>query len=376
MSIFEVGGWAVKAAPVRETTQRLSKKRKRPSDHSKIETAGVNVDKLMEKLTQGLPKTSTSTGSQNAEEPRKKKRKKLHSRDVTKNEQVSVTNSEIRDRESSPTKAKNQHKRDLRPSKTTSKNSKQKAPSDASLTSLQKGMKDSLDGARFRLINEKLYKSDSHEAHKLMRDDPKVFEEYHAGFRHQVLSWPTNPIAHYVSLFASYPPKTVIADLGCGDATLAAGLLPKGISVISFDLVSDGKFVVEADICEKIPLPGSEDSGMEKSSGEGQVIDVVVCALSLMGLNWVNCIREAWRILKPGGQLHIAEVASRFTDIEHFQNLLGSIGFRIKTKDDTLSSHFILFEFIKIPRLRKSEREWVKLLSRGIVLKPCEYKRR
>ena len=92
----------------------------------------------------------------------------------------------------------------------------------------------------------------------------------------------------------------MIADLGCGDAALAAGLLPKGISVISFDLVSDGKFVVEADICEKIPLPGSEDSGTEKSSGEGQVIDVAVCALSLMGLNWVNCIREAWRILKPG----------------------------------------------------------------------------
>jgi len=125
-------------------------------------------------------------------------------------------------------------------------------------------------------------------------------KQYHAGFRHQVLSWPTNPIAHYVSLFASYPPKTVIADLGCGDAALAAGLLPKGISVISFDLVSDGKFVVEADICEKVPLPGSEDSGTENSSGEGQVIDVVVCALSLMGLNWVNCIREAWRILKPG----------------------------------------------------------------------------
>jgi len=45
-------------------------------------------------------------------------------------------------------------------------------------------------------------------------------------------------------------------------------------------------------------------------------------------------------------------------------------------QDDSMSSHFILFEFIKIPRSRKSEREWAKLLSKGIILKPCEYKRR
>ena len=151
----------------------------------------------------------------------------------------------------------------------------------------------------------------------MMRDDPKIFEEvcssrifscnswptvsqYHAGFRHQVLSWPKNPVQHYVSLFESYPTKTVIADLGCGDALLARSLVPKGINVISFDLVSDGEFVVEADICEKIPLPGSEGDKETKSSGEGQIVDVVVCALSLMGVNWPTCLREAWRILKPG----------------------------------------------------------------------------
>lgn len=69
--------------------------------------------------------------------------------------------------------------------------------------------------------------------------------------------------------------------------------------MISFDLVSDSAFVVEADTCAKIPLPGSEGATGEKSSGEGHVVDVVVCALSLMGTNWPNCLREAWRILKP-----------------------------------------------------------------------------
>lgn len=70
------------------------------------------------------------------------------------------------------------------------------------------------------------------------------------------------------------------------------------MTVLSFDLVSDGKFVVEADVCSHIPLPGSDALEDEKSSGEGHVVDVAVCALSLMGTNWPNCLREAWRILK------------------------------------------------------------------------------
>jgi hypothetical protein len=49
-------------------------------------------------------------------------------------------------------------------------------------------------------------------------------------------------------------------------------------------------------------LPGSEvdsDGGEESSQGHAQIVNVVVCALSLMGTNWPNCIRESWRILCP-----------------------------------------------------------------------------
>jgi ribosomal RNA-processing protein 8 len=121
------------------------------------------------------------------------------------------------------------------------------------------------------------------------------YSQYHTGFRHQVQSWPSNPVSHYISTLSKYPPKTVIVDLGCGDAALARALTPKGFIVLSYDLVSDA-FVVEADICTKVPLPGSE---AEDEAG-AQIADVVVCALSLMSVNWVGCIREAWRILKPG----------------------------------------------------------------------------
>jgi ribosomal RNA-processing protein 8 len=111
--------------------------------------------------------------------------------------------------------------------------------------------------------------------------------------------------------------------------------------------VSDDAFVIEADTHVKIPLPGSEGDHCE---GEGQVVDVVVCALSLMGTNWPNCIREAWRILKYGfvcplshptfylaylaerGGLEIAEVASRFTDVDEFTSLVTAIGFKLNSK--------------------------------------------
>lgn len=124
-------------------------------------------------------------------------------------------------------------------------------------------------------------------------------------------SWPTNPVSHYISTLSSYPAKTVVADLGCGDAALARSLVPKGIVVLSFDLVSDDAYVIAADTCDRVPLPGSERSLSASSDhtseedGEGQVVDVVVCALSLMGTNWPGCIREAWRILKAGFVSHI-----------------------------------------------------------------------
>ncbi|RPD66708.1 hypothetical protein L226DRAFT_476515 [Lentinus tigrinus ALCF2SS1-7] len=248
--------------------------------------------------------------------------------------------------------------------------------SEQGLTALQAGLKKKLDGARFRWINEMLYKSDSEKAHELMSQDPAVFADYHVGFRHQVESWPTNPVAHYISALSSYPAKTVVADLGCGDAALARALVPEGMIVLSFDLVSDGAYVVEADTCSRVPLPGSEPGPSGgKSEGEGQVVDVVVCALSLMGTNWAGCVREAWRILRSGGEFKVAEVTSRFTAVDDFVSFISSLGFKLKSKDER-NTHFTLFEFKKIPRQPIADKEWAKLVSRGSILKPCEYKRR
>lgn len=100
---------------------------------------------------------------------------------------------------------------------------------------------------------------------------------------------------HFIESFASYPPRSVIVDLGCGDAALGQALIPEGFNVLSYDLVAANSFVIPADICDKLPLPGGEDPG-----DAGQIVDAVVCCLSLMNTNWLNCIREARRVLKSG----------------------------------------------------------------------------
>ncbi|KAJ6629124.1 methyltransferase-domain-containing protein [Mycena sp. CBHHK59/15] len=398
MPLFDVPGWSVPSAPVAESAiLNSSKKRKRPTEDNESPDP-IDLQKLVKKHRVDGDQDDATSASRGAsrvkalgkslvkktmDRKRQKKADALEEKKKTislpqplialeKGQQMTASSSSL----VRPSKwSKRAHEVVDLPSPIQEIASSPLPDSTVSLTALQKSMKRSLDGARFRLINESLYKSNGQQAHEMMKNDPKVYEEYHTGFRHQVQLWPTNPVQHFISILSKYPPKTVIADLGCGDAAMARSLVPKGLNVLSFDLVSDGVFVVEADICEKIPLPGSEAAEGDKSDGQGQVVDVVVCALSLMGTNWTNCIREAWRILKHDGELKIAEVASRFTDVEEFTKVIASIGFKLKSKDDA-NTHFTLFEFKKVPSLGKREKEWAAISLKGDVLKPCEYKRR
>jgi len=380
MVLFDVPGWSVPGAPVAAP----SKKRKPPQGLDQIQAATVNVEKLMKRLATEQTHARTKgdhsglSAGADAHEPPKKKRRRVK-------DKVQQTHTPARgDGEQNTSRKKRKDRQQktggdkLASSPSPAPSHPTPQPSGNGLTTLQRGMKQSLDGARFRWINEKLYKSDGAHAHAMMREDRAVFDDYHKGFRRQVESWPSNPVSHYISTLSSYPPRTVIADLGCGDAALARALVPKGYTVLSFDLVSDGAFVIEADIFEHLPLPGSEgdsDENGKSCHGHGQIVNVVVCALSLMGTNWPNCIREAWRILRPNGDLKIAEVASRFTDVRQFQSLVESFGFKHKSTDDS-NTHFTLLEFEKIGRKPRGEKDLNKLLAKGCILKPCEYKKR
>ncbi|KAL3918855.1 MAG: hypothetical protein SGILL_004046 [Bacillariaceae sp.] len=277
-------------------------------------------------------------------------------------------------------------------------------------SSMRDAFKARLAGSRFRILNEELYTTTSKESYQRFSDSPELFEQYHDGFRHQVESWPENPVNVIVrSLTTSYKsanrPSCVVADFGCGDAQLAKDLLQvKRIkkskddsdndicpfTVHSFDLVAPNELVTSCDMAN-VPLP-------DKS------VDVCVFCLSLMGTNLADFIREAHRVLKDNGRVKIAEVRSRIEyshsssqqqqqkdgksqkkqkgaskgsksssnnkiegTVEEFIKVLDKLGFDC-IKTDRSNTMFLVME------LKKNGKQPDKKLA--FTAKPCIYKRR
>ncbi|KAJ1675853.1 25S rRNA (adenine645-N1)-methyltransferase [Spiromyces aspiralis] len=250
------------------------------------------------------------------------------------------------------------------------------------LSVLQQKMHQKLQGAKFRWINEQLYTTSSQNAFEMMQSDPQIFTEYHLGFSSQVSKWPINPVDVFIAdLRDNYirpnkkkarqdrQQRVVVADMGCGEAKLAKvmeGENQKGtgkqVLVYSFDLVKANECITPCDIAH-VPL---EDGS----------VDIVIFCLSLMGTNWLEFIREARRILKPRqvGELKVAEVVSRFTDIDAFLRQMDHEGFQLTKKDDS-NKMFILMEWKKSKRQAKMQADSDVANAAGL-LKACIYKRR
>uniref|UniRef100_A0A1Y1LHH6 Ribosomal RNA-processing protein 8 n=1 Tax=Photinus pyralis TaxID=7054 RepID=A0A1Y1LHH6_PHOPY len=147
--------------------------------------------------------------------------------------------------------------------------------------------------------------------------------------------------------------KLVVADFGCGDAKLAKSVPHK---VHSFDLVATDDTVTA---CDMAHVPLTNDS-----------VDVIVFCLSLMGTNLKEYFMEAKRVLKNNGLLKIAEVESRFEDINSFISKLRSYGFVNKAKD--LSHNLFCFLDFELNKSKSVKNENLP----AITLKPCLYKKR
>lgn len=223
----------------------------------------------------------------------------------------------------------------------------------SSAEALRQKMINQLAVARFRMVNEALYTSSSLDAVKMFTHDHEAFKDYHAGYQAQVKCWPVNPQDLIVQWLCKKPKEWVVADFGCGEAVLS--LLVPQQKVHSLDLVATNSRVTACDMAHT-PLNSAS-------------VDVVVFCLSLMGTNIKDFIVEANRVLKEGGIMKIAEVESRFGDVQQFLNLLMKFGFHCIQKD-TNGKYFFLFEFKKIRKLKKT------IALPNIILKPCIYKKR
>ncbi|KAH1026410.1 hypothetical protein HUJ05_000082 [Dendroctonus ponderosae] len=222
---------------------------------------------------------------------------------------------------------------------------------DSNLTLRQRMMR-KLKAARFRFLNEQIYNTTGKETEKIFRSDPEAFKAYHEGYKLQLKRWPMNPLDKIIKSLTKMNKTNVIADFGCGEARLAQSVEHK---VHSFDLVAANDFVTACDMAH-VPLDDSS-------------VDVAVFCLSLMGTNLKEYLLEANRVLKKGGLLKIAEVESRFEDVDAFIKNCEQYGFK-KTWMDLSYNLFYFIDFKK----ESSSRNKAKLPS--LTLQPCLYKKR
>ncbi|KAG8041685.1 hypothetical protein G9C98_000683 [Cotesia typhae] len=148
------------------------------------------------------------------------------------------------------------------------------------------------------------------------------------------------------------PKEYVIADFGCGEGRLADSVKQK---VHSLDLVAVNDKIIACDMAHTPLLTNG--------------INAVVFCLSLMGTNLVDYILEANRVLKMDGILKIAEISSRFDDVNEFINLLMSYGFK-NTWTDIDHKYFYFMDFKKVKNVDAKSKKLPP-----ISLKPCMYKR-
>lgn len=234
-----------------------------------------------------------------------------------------------------------------------------KSKSETPGSSFLEKMKARLSGGHFRMINEKLYTCTGEEALDYFKEDPSLFNVYHAGYQAQMSQWPEQPVHKIIEWLQARSPSLTVADFGCGDARVAKSVKNK---VFSFDLVSNDPDVIAGDM---------SNTCLDSSS-----VDVAIFCLSLMGVNYPNFLKEAHRVLKPSGWLLIAEVKSRLdpktggADPNKFIKAVCELGFTQVSKDFT-NKMFVLFHFTKQekPISKRKEIAWPEL-------KPCIYKRR
>ncbi|GIQ87234.1 methyltransferase-related protein [Kipferlia bialata] len=241
---------------------------------------------------------------------------------------------------------------------------------DTAMAKKRKSAKERLMGARFRMLNEELYRSSSEDNQTLFEKDPEAFAAYHQGFRAQVQRWDQHPAMMMVSklkdickmkIHRDKPEPLTVVDLGCGEALIAKEIYrdspanqdqgdsldvrqkqfkgkgkkktqpKKPIVIRSFDLVADNEY--------------AEVGNIAALNLESNSQDVAIFSLSLMGNDHPLFIQEAARILKKDtGIMLVSEVGSRITSQKMFVKMVEGYGFKLDTTPRDMN-YFVFFEF-------------------------------
>jgi predicted nucleotidyltransferase len=165
----------------------------------------------------------------------------------------------------------------------------------------------------FRELHRAWSAAPSAETHQRLAEDPGEWQLYQSLYRRARRSFSEQPREVIARELRAHPEWTV-GDFGCGDALLAESLPNQ---VVSMDHLGTDPSIVVCDIAETPLCDG--------------VLDAAVFALSLVGANWPEYLREAHRTLRPGGRIYVAELEDRWEGgLEPLLSALREAGFTIE----------------------------------------------
>ena len=170
----------------------------------------------------------------------------------------------------------------------------------------------------FSAMNHRWNQGRSAATHERLEKNPEEWAQYHTLYREAREDWAVIPYEEMIR-WCRQRSGYVIGDFGCGEAKLAEAISDRH-TVHSFDHVAMNDGVISCDMAH-VPL-------------EDETLDVAIFSLSLMGANFADYIREAYRTLKLDGQLHVIEATDRFTDRGRFAKSLEGLGFDIVSVED------------------------------------------
>jgi superfamily II DNA or RNA helicase len=165
----------------------------------------------------------------------------------------------------------------------------------------------------FSTLNRLWNQSRSDTTHQHLQANPEEWAQYHTLYQESRKQWSVVPYEEMIR-WCQQRSGYAIADFGCGEAKLAEAVSDRH-TVYSFDHIAINNNVVACDMAH-VPLNDEE-------------LDVAIFSLSLMGSNFTDYLREAYRTLKLDGELHIIEATSRFSNLSQFQTDLEALGFDI-----------------------------------------------
>lgn len=191
----------------------------------------------------------------------------------------------------------------------------------------------------FSAMNARWNNTNSEKTFERLRANAEEWEQYHTLYRRARESWNIVPYQEFIR-WCNSREGYVIADFGCGEALVGKAVTDRH-TVHSFDHIAIDETVIEGD--------------MSKTNLDNESVDVALFSLSLMGSNFTDYLREAYRVLKIDGQLHIWESASRFDDIRRFARDLERLGFQVF--EPKVKGAFVLLEGRKTERALDSSVE-------------------